>query len=142
MADSYVFGLATLKMFDKQIDLMNDDIKVMLLNDSATPNQHSNEFISDLNADEITGSGYDAGGITLSNKTVTYSAPTMTFDADDITWSASTITNALYAVAYDYTGLTTTSPVICYVDFGTVQTSSSSDLILEWDSSGIFTATV
>lgn len=119
------------------IDLDTDTIKVMLVTSSYTPNQDTHEFKSDV-TNEVTGTGYTAGGATLSNKSVTQdnTDDEGVFDADDVTWSNSTIT-ARGAVLYKSTGNDATSPLICYFDFGENKSSSNGDFSIQWNSEGI-----
>lgn len=87
---------------------------------------------------EVTGSGYTAGGATLASKTTTVDNTDneAVFDAADVTWSSSSIT-ARGAVVYKDTGTASTSPLMCYFDFGSDQTSSSGDFKITWNSEGI-----
>lgn len=124
----------------RAVDYLSDTIKVMLCTASYVPAQDTHEFKSDI-TNEVSGTGYSAGGATLSNKTVTYTAGTNTcaLDADDVTWSASTIT-ARYAVIYDDTPVgDTNKPVLGYVDFGQDMASSNGAFTLQWASGGILT---
>jgi hypothetical protein len=58
------------------------------------------------------------------------------FDADDVVWTSSTIT-ARGAVLYKDTGTPSTSPLICYIDFGSNKSSNGADFTIQWSSSGI-----
>jgi hypothetical protein len=125
------------------MDLLSDTIKVMLCTSTYTPNQDTHQFKSDV-TNEVTGTGYSAGGTTLTTKVLSYTAGTnvIMFDADDATWAASTIT-ARYAVIYDSTPATdATRPLIGYVDFGADVSSSAGNFTITWSTSGIFTVTV
>jgi hypothetical protein len=143
-----LYGNAVLNAFKKTMDLSSDTIKVMLCTSSYTPNQDTHDFKDDV-TNEVTGTGYTAGGATLTNKSLTYTANTNTimFDADDVTWSNSTIT-ARYAVIYDASPSTdATRPLIGYIDFtggSPVDGISSTNgaFTIQWNASGIFTATV
>ena len=98
----------------------------------------------DVVANEVSGTGYTAGGNTLANKTNAYNSGTnvIVLDADDTTWSSSTIT-ARYAVIYDATPATNaTRPLIGYVDFGSDQSSSNGNFTITWDATGIVRITV
>lgn len=76
------------------------------------PSTHS--VFADVSANEITGTGYTAGGTTLSGQTLTISARTVTFTIPDIEW-ASVILTAKYAVLYKSgTANGHVNPVICY----------------------------
>lgn len=126
------------KFLDGDIDLANDTIKVMLLTSSHTQNPDTHEFIDDVSANEVSGTGYTAGGATLGTKSVTVddTDDEGVFDAQDVTWSSSTIT-ARYAVIYKDTGTPSTSPIIAILDFSTDQSSSSGDFTISWNAEGI-----
>jgi hypothetical protein len=128
------------KLLSAGIDLVNDTIKVMLLTSTHTSNADTQEFLSDVNTNEVTGTGYSTGGITLANKTVTQdnTGDLGKFDADDVSWTTSTIT-ARYAVIYKSTGVASTSPIISIIDFGSNQTTSAGTFLIQWNASGILT---
>jgi hypothetical protein len=142
MATTKTYGSLIAKAFNKEVDFDSDTIKVALLSSSYTPNQDTDDYFNDVSAYEVTGTGYTAGGITLANKSVSYTSGTNVtkFDADDVSWTSSTIT-ARYAVVYDSTGTASTSALIGYVDFGSNQSSSSGTFSIVWDAAGIFTTT-
>jgi hypothetical protein len=140
---SKLYGNFLLKALNKEVDFDSDTIKVALLTSSYTPNQDTHDYFNDVSANEVTGTGYTAGGITLSSKTATYDSGTnvIVLDAADVTWSSSTIT-ARYAVVYDSTGTASTSALIGYVDFGSDQSSTNGNFTITWDSTGIVRITV
>lgn len=141
---SKLYGNFLAQALNKEVDWDSDTIKVALLTNSYTPDQDAHNYYDDVVANEVTGTGYTAGGITLANKTNTYNAGTNTIvlDADDVTWSSSTIT-ARYAVIYDATPATNaTKPLIGYVDFGSDQSSSNGNFTITWDATGIVRITV
>lgn len=136
-----VYNLAITALANKEIDWGSDTIKVSLHTSSYTPSQTTHDYQSDL-TNEVTGTGYTAGGATLGSKTEAFASQVKKFDAADVTWAASTIT-ARYAVVYDATpGSAATNPLICYVDFGADVSSSGGDFTITWDANGIFTVTV
>ncbi len=120
------------------IDLDTDTIKVMLLSSSHTQDQDNHEFIDDVSANEVSGTGYSAGGATLGSKTVTQdnTDDEGVFDAADVTWGSSTIT-ARYAAIYKDTGTPSTSPIIAIIDFGENKTSSAGNFTIQWNAEGI-----
>jgi hypothetical protein len=141
---SKLYGQFIQQSFNKEIDWDSDTIKVALLTNSYTPDQDAHNYFDDVVAFEVTGTGYTSGGITLTNKTNTYTSATnvIVLDADDVTWSSSTIT-ARYAVIYDATPATNaTRPLVGYVDFGSDQSSSNGNFTITWDSTGIVRVTV
>ena len=141
---SKLYGQFLSQALNKEIDWDTDTIKVALLTNSYTPDQDAHNYLDDVVANEVSVTGYTAGGNTLANKTNTYNSGTnvIVLDADDTTWSSSTIT-ARYAVVYDATPATNaTRPLIGYVDFGSDQSSSNGNFTITWDATGIVRITV
>jgi hypothetical protein len=119
------------------IDLDSDSIKVALVSSSYTPDADQHDFFNDV-TNEVSGTGYSAGGEALVNPSLTIDTDNdrVKFDADDVAWESSTIT-ARGAVVYKSTGDASTSPLMLYLDFGTNRVSSNSTFTLQWDSAGI-----
>lgn len=136
-----MYGNALLKALNKEVNYLTDTVKVMLCTSAYVPDQDAHIYKSSV-TNEVVGTGYTAGGATLTTKTMTYDGTTNTIklDADDITWASSTIT-ARFAVIYDSTGTDSTSTLLGYVDFGTDQISSAGDFKITWDVAGIFQIT-
>jgi hypothetical protein len=138
-----LYGNFVTKLANKEIDLDSDTLKVMLCTSSYTPDQDAHIYKSAV-TNEVTGTGYTAGGATLASVTVGYNAATNTFtlDSADPSWANSTIT-ARYAVFYDDTPSTSaTKPLIAYWDFGADVSSSGGPFTLTIDAAGIATFTV
>ncbi|MBI4822672.1 MAG: hypothetical protein HY805_00350 [Nitrospirae bacterium] len=125
------------KIADGNIDLDTDTIKVLLVTSAYVPDQDLHDFKDDV-TNEITGTGYTAGGQALANKTVTQDNTNnkAVFDADDVVWASSSLT-ARGAVIYKDTGTAGTSPLIAYIDFSADKTSSNGNFTIQWNASGI-----
>jgi hypothetical protein len=139
-----LYGSFLMKALNKEIDFDTDTIKVMLLTSAYTPNQDTHDYLDDVVANEVTGTGYTATGATLASKSITYDSATnvVILDADDVTWASSTIT-ARYAVLYDASpGTNATRPLIGYVDFTSDQSSTAGNFTITWDATGIVRITV
>lgn len=138
MAD-VIYNSFKKKIMDGSIDLDTDTIKVALVTSSYTPDQDLHDFFDDV-TNEVSGTGYSAGGASLANKAVTQDNTNNkgVFDADDVTWSTSTIT-ARGAVLYKSTGTASTSALICYIDFGSDKSSAGGNFTIQWNASGILT---
>ena len=69
-------------------DLDADTIKVALLS-GHTPDIDAHDFWNDVSGDEISGTGYTAGGETLGTKSISQdnTDDEGVFDAGDVTWS-------------------------------------------------------
>ncbi|NEW33858.1 hypothetical protein GV791_14985 [Nocardia cyriacigeorgica] len=134
------YGLGLKAAFNKEIDWDSDTIKVMLCTSAYAPNQDTHAYKSDI-TNEVTGTGYTAGGAILASCTSTYTAGTntVTLDAADSSWANSTIT-ARYAVVYDATPATdATRPLLGYVDFGQDVSTTAGTFSIVWDAAGILT---
>lgn len=141
---SKMYGQFLAKALNKEVDWDSDTIKVMLLTSAYTPNQDTHDYLDDVVGNQVTGTGYTAGGATLANKTNTYDSATnvVVLDADDVTWASSTIT-ARYAVIYSDAGATNAQKVLIgYVDFGSDQSSTNGNFTVTWDATGIVRLTV
>lgn len=135
------YGNAGAKLLSKEVDFLNDTIKVILLKDTYTVDLDNHIYVSDLvlTANETSGTGYTAGGETLTTKSATYTATAnyTLYNAADISLLSSSITARHAAIA----GITTaesTSPLLFYMDFGSNQTTSSTEFKITWNASGIF----
>lgn len=130
------FGLGVeLQWGANKVDWASDTIKIAILSSAATIAQDTNEWWSDLDANEVTGTGYTAGGITLSSKTLTYdgASNTVRLKAADVTWATVTFTNGRYAVVYKSTGTDTTSPLMGWIDFGAAQSPAGVNFTISFD---------
>src|SRR5688572_16042188 len=119
---SLVYNSYKKNLFDADVDLLVDTIKVALVTASYTPTA-GHDFFNDI-TNEVVGAGYTAGGATLGTKTTT-AGTTAVFDAADTSWAAATITAARYAIVYKDTGNAATSPLIAAIDLGADKSSTA-----------------
>lgn len=94
-----------------------DDVQVALVGSSFTEDQDGDEDMADIN-DELSGTGYTAGGQNIDNQAVTQDNTDNegVFDGDDVTWTgldAGTIGALIYNT---WTGTAATSELIGHVD--------------------------
>jgi len=124
------------------VDWDSDTIKCALATSSYSPDIDTHDFFNDV-TNEISGTGYTAGGVTLTTPTVTYDTASneIRLDADDAQWSSASFT-CRYAIVYKSTGTGSTSPLICYVDFGADETVASGLFVITWDATGVAKITV
>jgi hypothetical protein len=101
---SIVYNSFKRDLADGTIDLPNDTIKVMLVDDSYTPDA-DHDFADDVSADELSGTGYAAGFGGAGRKTLaskSFSTDTANdraeFTADALVWSAIDAGTAKYAI--------------------------------------------
>jgi hypothetical protein len=141
---AFLYGVPFKNLLDgtAPFDLNTDTIKAALAQSGYTPNQDTHDFFNDI-TNEASGTGYTAGGKTLTTPTVAYDTATnvIKFDADDVAWTGATFT-ARYAIVYKDTGTPSTSPLLFYVDFGGDQAVSSGTFTINWHANGLITLTV
>ena len=127
---------------DKRIDYLTDDIYIMLCTSSYTPNKDTHETKADV-TNEVTGStGYTAGGMALTTKTITPGTGVVNLNADDPEWADSYIT-AAYAVIYRNEGATDAEKILMgYMDFDGNKTSDGGPFTIQLDASGFLKVTV
>ena len=136
------YGLGLKAVTAQSINWGSDTIKCALVTSTYTPNQDTDQFWSTPQTNEVSGTGYTAGGVTLTTSAISYDTSTneVRLDASDISWTAASFT-ARYAVVYKSTGTASTSPVLGYVDFGADETVSSGTFSITWDATGVLKIT-
>lgn len=102
--------------------------KLALYDNNASFTAATTDYTS---TDEVSGTGYTAGGGTLTNVTPTTSGTTAFTDFDDLTFSSSTIT-ARGALIYNTTtgGGSGTTDTVVVLDFGSDKSSSAGDFTI------------
>ena len=138
------YGLFFKSVFNKEIDIDSDNIKIMLLDNTYTFDQDAHQYKSSITG-EVSGTGYTAGGQQLTSVSVTYDTSTNTIklDAAYPSWANSTITGVKKAVIYDSTpGTDATRPLIAYLESDTTLSTTSGTLSITFDAAGIATLTV
>ena len=88
---------------------------------------------------EVSGTGYSAGGGTLTNVTPTTSGTTAYADFADLTFSTATIT-ARGALIYNDTA--SGDPTVVVLDFGADKTSTAGDFTIVFPTAGASTAII
>lgn len=128
-----VYGLALKSLVNAEIDFDSNTIKCLLTTNSYTPNQDTHQYLSSITnelANGVSGvAGY--GRVTLSGKSVSYSTSTNTLSlgCSDVLFASLTGV-CRYAVFFKDSGSAATSPLICYMDFGTDVTVTAQDLTI------------
>ena len=139
---SFIYNNAREAFLNADIDLSADTIKLALVTASYTPDQDAHDMWDDVSANEVSSSGYSAGGATLGSKTVTQDDPNdrAVFDAADVSWSAVTFSTR-YGILYKSTGTPSTSPLIACLDWGSTKSPAGEDFNVVWNASGILRLT-
>jgi hypothetical protein len=116
-----------------------EDNKITLVSDSATPNFDTMDFWDDLNANEVTGTNWSAGGVSLTTTEVTLASTVATFDAADVSVASTTISNAMCSVLRFNVGSAATDPLVCLHDFVTAVSTSNGTFQIQWHATGLVT---
>jgi len=105
-----------------------DTFKLAMYTNSASFDASTTDYTV---TNEVSGTGYSAGGGTLTNVTPTTSGTTALTDFADLTFSSSTIT-ARGALIYNTTtgGGTGTTDTVVVLDFGSDKSSSAGDFTI------------
>jgi hypothetical protein len=115
-------------------------VKVLMVTDTETPDFTVDAFRSAVTANEVSGTGYSAGGATLTATEVTLASGLLTYDAADPSWPSSTISSAMGAVGYFARGGADTADELIFLsDFVTAASSSNGTFTIAWSASGIAT---
>jgi len=117
-------------VLDGEMDFSSDTtqvFKIALFTSSATLDATTTAYST---SNEVSGSGYVAGGETLTIATnPTTSSTTAYLDFDDVTWTSATIT-ARGALIYKADGVT--DPAVAVLDFGADKTSTAGDFTVQF----------
>ena len=117
------------EILDEQHDLVADTIKIALFTSSASLGAGTTAYST---SNEVSGTGYSAGGETLTSKVVTTTGTTAYFDADDPTWTSASFT-ARGALIYNSTN---GDKAIAVLDFGGDFTVSSGTFKIVFPAAG------
>lgn len=120
------------------LNLLTDNIKVALLKPSYVYNS-AHQFFSDVSTEECVADGYTAGGVLLTNKSLTAEGNKIIFRADNPIWDiASGNLSSRYALVYKDTGVPSTSVLIDLKDFYQTRIAINNSFTVEFNSQGIF----
>jgi len=138
-----LYGLTLEKQFIDTVGLSLESetaVKGLMVTDSYTPNFDTHDFRNDANANEVSGTGYTAGGNTVTTTEVTLSSGVLTYDAADSSWASSTITNAMAEVGYFARGGADTADELMWLsDFVTAASTVNGTFTIQRHANGIFT---
>lgn len=117
------------------VDLEDDTINVLLVDNTYTADK-THDFVSDVVADELSGTGYTRK--TLAGKSVTLDNGNnrVTFDATDPVWTGLDAGVIGGAVIFKQVTNDADSPLICFLD-PTNLTTNGSDVTLQFNAAGI-----
>ena len=103
--------------------------KIALFTSSATMSASTTAYAT---TNEVSGTGYTAGGNTLTNVDPTTSGTTALTDFADTTWSSSSITARGALIYNSSTTAGTANRAVAILDFGADKTSTSGDFTIQF----------
>jgi len=130
------------------IDWDADPIFMMLVNSTyvgtALATLKTHRWRSDVTSNEVSGTGYTAGGIQLASIAYLTATDARSVDCNDVSWAASTIT-AAGAVIFKRVGADMTTPgddpILLLLDFSGNKSSSGGSFTVVINASGLFQLT-
>jgi hypothetical protein len=127
------------KLLDGTIDFENDTINVLLVDTSHTFDK-THDFVSDIVANEASGTGYARK--TLANAAIALDAANdrVEFDADNPSYTALDAGTIAAAIVFKQVTNDADSPLIAQIDFADLVTNGS-DVELQINSEGLFYVT-
>lgn len=137
------YGKGFLSVFNKEIDWGSDTIKLALASSSYTPDQDTHDYFDDV-TNEVTGTNWAAGGVTLGTPTISYNGTTnvIKLDANDVSVASVTLSGARNLIIYDASpGSAATNPLIAYATLDADLSPSAGTLAISFASTGILTIT-
>lgn len=137
---SQLFNAYKVAAMKGQIAPTTDTIKAALLKSTWTPNIDTPVFFGDVNASESSGTGYTAGGVTLSGIAITQDNTNdrAVLDANDISIASTTISDYRYVAIYKSTGNNATSPLIGYIDLLGTKSTNGDTAYIQFNALGVF----
>lgn len=121
------------------IDLVADTFKIMACN-QFTVNVATQDFINSVSANQITATGYTAGGQALTSKAIVRDNTDNRayWDFANPSWTITGTMTAQTFVIYKDTGTPSTSPIVAIIDTGAPQSRTDADFVLQLNTKGIF----
>lgn len=122
---SLIYNSAVDDMARGAIDFDTDTFKIMLVTSSYTANKDSHDKRDDV-TNEVSGTGYTAGGATVActvTKDTANDKVTLAFASTS--WATATITARGAVIYKSRGGSSSADELVAYIDFGSVDVSST-----------------
>jgi hypothetical protein len=132
------YGL-TLEKF--LIDTLGDSLEaedgqLALVTNTYAPNFDTHDFHADL-TNEVTGTGYTAGGVAVTSTEITLSSGVLMLDAADTVFATVTIADAEAGALMRWTTVSATSELVLLSDFTAPASATAANLTVQWAAGGI-----
>lgn len=137
------FGKGIEHVAEGRVDLDTDTLKFLLTTVTYVPDQDAHDFRDDV-TNEITGTGYSAGGVTVASVTGTYDAASNEYRLDfaDPSWGPGASITARVGVLYKARGgAASADELIGYVIFDADQSVTNGTFTIQLDPTGFLKIT-
>ena len=126
------YGLGLKRILEGSINIGTDTFKAMLASSSYTPNPDTHDDKADVVANEVTGPGWAAGGVTVTLATAIDTANNRVYiTISDINETTVTLSDGKHLVIYDDTHAS--DALLGYVTFDTALAPSAGPLSVDFD---------
>jgi hypothetical protein len=113
------------------VDLSSGTYKIMLTTSTHTPNQDTHDFKDDV-ANEVTGTLYTAGGVTVTvTRTYDGASNEIRVAVQDAVWGPGATITFRNAHLYKSTGTDSTSALVAYIAYASDQSVSNGTLTID-----------
>ena len=118
---------------------IDQTLKIMLLNSTHVPNAVTQQYISDIVANQITDAGgiYTAGGVAIAGKAKVAHGNNYYLDATDKVIGPGASLNYRYVILFIDTGNQATSKILAQIEFTEDQVVVNGTSTIRWNALGI-----
>jgi len=136
------FAEARWKGLCPDLSAVGTHLYVCITTDEHSPDQDGDVSYADIKDYEITGTGYTAGGVEVTSKTVTRSGLDITLDCTDATWNAATFAGRWGHLYYHNPAADADKLLLAFFDFETNLTVTNGVFSLQVDADGLLVESV
>lgn len=138
MAATWTYPGLTNLLLTAGLDWAADTIMCALLPSTWVLDLESVAYWADVSADEVTGSGYTAGGVTVLDAAIVADGSTVGAGCSGPAFTAVTVDDVTYAMFYKATGSDATSPLLAVIVYDTPVSVAADDLVVPVPAAGLF----
>src|ERR1051326_3245354 len=130
---SLIYNNSKKFILNGSLDFDTDTFKVMLVTSSYAPNVDTHDFRDDI-TNEVSGTGYSAGGVALGSLSVTADTTDDegVWDAADASWASATFTARAAVIYKSRGGAASADELVAYIDFGADKSCSNGTFTIQW----------
>ena len=132
------FGYGLVHLFNGSVDYDGDSLYIMFIDSTGAGaiDIDADDYLNDVNGDEVTDASWSAGGVALSGTTVTIvgASNEVRLKANDVAETSKTLVDAKMAIIYSRTnGTDATRELLFYINFDSALEPDAGDLDIDFD---------